>query len=72
MMPIIEEQGKTRVTYHLRVVGSFSEKNRAQNVVFTIPAPPNTAEVSLLSRSLSSLLYPLAIVLGSSLRLRFT
>lgn len=47
VIPVIEERGKTRVAYNLKVVANYSPKLYANNVVFKIPCPSNTARAKL-------------------------
>lgn len=43
LVPAIQEEGKTRVAVNLKIIGNFSHKSFASNVVIKIPVPPNTA-----------------------------
>lgn len=47
VIPVIEEQGKTRVVVNVKAIANFSSQLFATNVVFKIPAPPNTARVNV-------------------------
>lgn len=43
--PIVEEIGKTKVEYTIRIRTTFSSKLAATNVSLKIPTPLNTAKV---------------------------
>lgn len=45
VIPVIEEQGKTRVVMNIKAIANFSSQLFATNVSFKIPVPPNTARV---------------------------
>lgn len=47
VIPVIEEQGKTRVVMNIKAIANFSSQLFATNVAFKIPAPPNTARARL-------------------------
>ena len=47
LIPVVEERGKTRVAYNIKMVANFSPQLFATNVVFTIPTPPNTARCTI-------------------------
>lgn len=49
IIPVIEEQGKTRVVVNIKAIANFSSQLFATNVVFKIPAPPNTATTNLIA-----------------------
>lgn len=43
IIPVIEEQGKTRVVMNVKAIANFSSQLFATNVTFKIPVPNNTA-----------------------------
>jgi AP-2 complex subunit mu-1 len=43
IIPVIEEQGKTRVVMNVKAIANFSSQLFATNVAIAIPVPPNTA-----------------------------
>lgn len=47
VIPIIEEQGKTRVVMNVKAIANFSSQLFATNVAIKIPAPPNTARCNI-------------------------
>jgi len=47
VLTTITEHGKSRVTYDIKIKGSFSAKLFAQNVVIKIPTPPNVSKTQL-------------------------
>jgi len=47
VIPVIEEQGKTRVVMNIKAIANFSAQLFATNVAFKIPVPPNTARCNI-------------------------
>jgi len=43
IMPVVQEEGHTRVSINLKVVANFSDKLYATHVIMKIPVPKNTA-----------------------------
>jgi AP-2 complex subunit mu-1 len=43
IIPVIEEQGKTRVVMNVKAIANFSSQLFATNVAIAVPVPPNTA-----------------------------
>jgi AP-2 complex subunit mu-1 len=43
VIPVIEEQGKTRVVMNVKAIANFSSQLFASNVAISVPVPPNTA-----------------------------
>jgi AP-2 complex subunit mu-1 len=43
IIPVIEENGKTRVVVNIKAIANFSSQLFASNVAISIPVPPNTA-----------------------------
>ena len=43
IIPVIEEQGKTRVVMNIKAIANFSSQLFATNVAISVPVPPNTA-----------------------------
>jgi len=44
LIPVIEEQGKTRVVMNIKAIANFSSQLFATNVSFKIPVPNSTAK----------------------------
>jgi AP-2 complex subunit mu-1 len=49
VIPVIEEQGKTRVVMNIKAIANFPSQLFATNVSFKIPVPPNTARCRLVT-----------------------
>lgn len=47
VIPVIEEQGKSRVVINIKAIANFSNQLCATNVSFKIPVPLNTAKVAI-------------------------
>ena len=47
VIPVVEEQGQTKVLINLKVIANFSTKLFANKVNFTLPVPPNTARCNI-------------------------
>lgn len=47
VMPVLEEHGRSRVSYNVKVVANFPPKLYATNVVFKFPCPPTTARANI-------------------------
>ncbi|GBG33753.1 AP-2 complex subunit mu [Hondaea fermentalgiana] len=43
LIPVVEEHGKTKVFYNVRLLAQFPDDESARNVLVRIPCPPNTA-----------------------------
>ncbi len=43
IIPVVEEQGKTRVVMNIKAIANFSSQLFASNVAISVPVPPNTA-----------------------------
>jgi AP-2 complex subunit mu-1 len=49
IIPVVEEQGDTRVIVNLRLSALYGPSLFANNVTITIPTPPNTARVRIIT-----------------------
>lgn len=43
LIPVVEEHGKTKVLYNIRLISQVPADESAQNIMVRIPCPPNTA-----------------------------
>mmetsp|Transcript_9195 Transcript_9195/g.16074 ORF Transcript_9195/g.16074 Transcript_9195/m.16074 type:complete len:424 (+) Transcript_9195:337-1608(+) len=43
LIPVVEELGKTKVLYNIRLISQVPADESAQNIMVCIPCPPNTA-----------------------------
>jgi len=47
VVPAVQEEGRSRVSITVKVMGKFGQKLYATNVVIKIPVPPNTAKCKI-------------------------
>ncbi|CAE7949173.1 apm2 [Symbiodinium sp. KB8] len=51
IIPVVEEQGDTRVIINLRLSATYNTQTYATNVTIVIPTPPNTARARIVTSS---------------------